>query len=540
MKISGNLIDIILKKIYPATISIANQKILDISRNSNTYSTYIIPGFIDSHIHIESSMMTPVEFAKMQLTHGVIGCIADPHEIANVLGIEGILYMIEHSKNLPFYFNYVIPSCVPATPFETSGYSIGLNEFNKLINNPFIKGSGEVMNVPAVINNDPIIMQMIQETLNYGKVVDGHAPNLSGNDLKKYVTAGINTDHECTNIDEALEKIKLGMKILIREGSAAKDLVQLSPLLKNHSDMCMFCSDDKHPDDLIKWSINYHVNKALTEGYDLFNTLKVASQNPKNHYKLEHGLIQIGDNADFLIADNLKVENIIEVYIKGQLVVKNSKTMIKSNAPTILNNFSATPKSVDQFTVSANGNQVKVIEAFNGSLITKKQIKSLPQTNSLLLTDTSQDIVKIAVINRYCNAPPTVGFITGFGMKEGALASSVAHDSHNIVVIGIKDEDICEVVNMIFREKGGIALKNENYRTILPLPIAGLMSDKDGETVSLEYTTINKLASAMCPKLSAPFMTLSFMALLVIPELKIGDKGLFDVNKFEFTTLYEV
>ncbi len=537
-KISGNIVDVLTGEIYPGTLIVSEGKIREISRETEDYKTFIIPGFIDSHIHIESSMLTPSEFARVCVIHGTVAAVCDPHEIANVLGIKGIDYMIEDARSVPVKFYFCAPSCVPATTLETSGDELGTEKIEELLKRDEILGLGEVMNFPGVINNDPDVMKKIESARRYSKVIDGHAPGLSGEDLEKYVRAGISTNHECLSAEEALENIGAGMLVQIREGSASAILSEMLPLINDHFERFMFCSDDRHPDDLVKGHINDMVKRSLEYGIDIMKVLRIASVNPVMHYGLDSGLLREGDSADFLEVDNLKDMNILKTYIEGRLVAREGKTLIQRSPSKILNNFATHKKSVSDFAVPSSEGRINVIVAMDGQLITERLVAKPKIDKGLVISDTERDILKIAVVNRYRDAPPSVGFVKNFGLKRGAIASSVAHDSHNIVAVGVTNEDIARAVNLIIGEKGGISAVSCDEEMILPLPIAGIMSDNDYETIALNYTAMDRFAKTMGSKLTAPFMTLSFMSLPVIPEIKITDRGIFDGSAFRYIDLF--
>lgn len=536
--VSGNVVDLVKDRIYPGTIFIENSRIVEIKRAKRRYSTYIIPGFVDSHIHIESSMITPAEFAQVAVLHGTVATVSDPHEIANVLGGKGVEYMIGNGKKTPFKFYFGAPSCVPATGFETSGASIGSKETDILLRKKEIRYLSEMMNYPGVINGERPVMAKIRLAQKYGKRIDGHAPGLTGSQLEKYVKAGISTDHETYTYSDALAKIKLGMKILIREGSAAKNFDALVPLLKKHPKMCMFCCDDLHPHELLEGHINRLVKKAVQKGLDVLDVLRCASVNPVKHYNLEVGLLQRGDLADFLVVDNLKNFKILKTYIDGQLVAGNGRSYLKRIKPKLINNFKTDKKTLSELMVKKRGSTFRVIKAFDGQLVTGQMTATAKGENGNVISDTANDILKIVVVNRYKNARPSVAFIKNFGLKKGAMASSVAHDSHNIIAVGVSDADILRVVNYVIDHQGGLAVSYDGKIEILPLSIAGLMSDKRAMDVAKKYIRLDRLVKKLGCNLSDPFMTLSFMALLVIPSLKLSDKGLFDADKFQFVDLF--
>ncbi|MCH5596810.1 adenine deaminase [Niabella ginsengisoli] len=536
-QIKARYVDIKGKSIFPAQITIHDGIISGINPINKlpNDAPYILPGFVDSHVHIESSMLVPSEFAKLAVVHGTVATISDPHEIANVCGMEGVMYMINNGKTVPFKFNFGAPSCVPATTFETAGAALKIDAVKELLKKDEIKYLSEMMNFPGVLNGDEEVIQKIKAAHDLGKPVDGHAPGLRGDDAKRYIEAGISTDHECFTAEEALDKLNLGMKILIREGSAARNFEALIDLLNEFPNQIMFCSDDKHPDSLVSGHINQLCKWAVAKGIDIYKVLQAACINPVEHYKLDVGLLQKGDPADFILVKDLKHFEILKTYINGQLVAQNAKSLIKPQRANIINNFNCTIKEASSFAVQATAETIPVIEALDGQLITNQLLLSPKVENGYFVSDIDKDILKIAVVNRYADAPIAIAFIKNFGLKEGALASSVAHDSHNIVAVGVDDESICKAVNLIIENKGGIsAISNSHREAILPLPVAGLMSNEDGYKIADAYTAIDKMAKEMGSGLGAPFMTLSFMALLVIPELKLSDKGLFDGKKFEF------
>jgi adenine deaminase len=538
--VSGNIIDVFNSEIYPGTLWISDGKIVDIIHENENFPVYIMPGFIDSHVHIESSMLTPSEFGRIAAVHGTVAVVSDPHEIANVLGVYGVRYMIDDAANVPVKFYFGAPSCVPATDFETSGAVIGPEEIEVLMKMARIRYLAEVMNFPGVIYGDPGIIQKINIAKKYSKKIDGHAPGLMGKDLEKYVQAGISTDHECLSKEEAIEKIRLGMKILIREGSAARNFDELIPIAEDYPESCMFCSDDKHPDDLIKGQLNILVNRALAYGIDIMKVLRVACVNPVFHYGLDTGLLRIGDSADFIVTDNIRDFNVLETYINGELIAEKGKPCIPRANPKIVNNFHVKEKNVDEFLIPYIKGNINVIEAIDGQLITNKLVLKPKVADGYAVSDRDRDILKIAVVNRYENSKPATGFIKNFGLNKGAVASSVAHDSHNVIAVGVTDRDICQAVNLIIKEQGGISLVSGKKEKILPLPVAGIMSNKDYAEVAEKYIRIHDMAiKFLGSKLHAPFMTLSFMALPVIPKLKLTDKGLFDGEKFRFIDLFE-
>jgi adenine deaminase len=543
--ITANLVDILNKKIYPAEVVVENKIIKSITPISNfqfPIPNYILPGFIDSHVHVESSMLIPSEFARLAVVHGTVATISDPHEIANVCGMEGVEFMIENGKQVNFKFNFGAPSCVPATIFETAGASLNSDDVKKLLQRDEIKYLSEMMNFPGVLYKDEEVMKKIKYAKELGKPVDGHAPGLRGETAKQYIDAGIYTDHECFTKDEALDKLKYGMKILIREGSAAKNFEALIDLLNDYPDMIMFCSDDKHPDSLVINHINALCARAIAKGIDIFKILQAACINPIHHYKLDVGMLRVGDIADFIVAEDLVNFNIKATYINGELVAENGKSFIKSKQVEPINQFDCNEIIAEDLIVTTKdfpNATIPVIEALDGQLITNRievEVEKLIASDNIHLTSNiEEDILKMVVINRYHNAPIAKCFIKNFGLKKGALASTVAHDSHNIVAVGVDDISLAKAINLVIKAKGGVSATDENKSMIVALPVAGLMSADDGYKVAADYTAIDKMTKEdLGSTLLSPFMTQSFMALLVIPHLKLSDKGLFDGDKFQF------
>ena len=544
--LSGNLVDVHQKKIYPAEIKIENGKIVSITTNLKLQtSNYILPGFIDAHVHIESSMLVPSEFAKLAVVHGTVATVSDPHEIANVCGMEGVEFMIENGKTVPFKFNFGAPSCVPATIFETAGAALDSTDVEKLLKRDEIKYLSEMMNFPGVLNEDEEVMKKIAVAHRLLKPVDGHAPGLKGEQAKQYIAAGITTDHECFTKEEALDKLQNGMKILIREGSAAKNFEALIELLNDYPNQMMFCSDDKHPDSLVLGHIDQLCERAVAKGINVYKVLQAACINPVLHYKLDVGLLKEGDPADFIVVKDLEKFKVVKTYINGELVAEEGRSKIESKKSNVINNFSCSKNEINDFHYLLNKygdeeniEQVNVIEALDGQLITNKLLKSITEVsvrNGLLESNPRNDILKIVVVNRYNDTPIAKAFIKNFGLKQGAIASSVAHDSHNIVAVGVDDESICKAVNMIIEKKGGVSAVGNVKEMVLALPVAGLMSNEDGYKIAASYTAMDKMVKEeLGSTLSSPFMTLSFMALLVIPHLKLSDKGLFDGDSFSF------
>lgn len=540
--VRGRLVDVWKKNIYPAEIKVDNgiiSSITPIGEDAVAVGTFLLPGFVDSHVHIESSMLIPSEFARLAVVHGSVGTVSDPHEIANVCGLEGVAFMINNGKQVPFKFNFGAPSCVPATSFETAGAALNSEDVKTLLAKDEIKYLSEMMNFPGVLHKDPEVMKKIAAAHAAGKPVDGHAPGLRGEQAKEYIEAGISTDHECFTKEEAVDKLSHGMQILIREGSAAKNFEALIELLEDHPRMIMFCSDDKHPDSLVDGHLNQLCARAIAKGHDIFNVIRAACVNPVLHYKLDIGLLRVGDPADFIVAEDLVHFRIKQTYINGELVAENGKSLIPSVASTPINQFNCLPVAAEQFKISTNAypstnGKIPVMEALDGQLITNRLELAGKVIDGNWVSDPANDVLKMVVVNRYHAAPVAKCFIRNFRFTEGAIASSVAHDSHNIVAVGVDDESLARAINLVIAQKGGISCVSSRHEKVLGLPVAGLMSDRDGYEVAASYTEIDTLAKSLGSSLGAPFMTLSFMALLVIPHLKLSDKGLFDGDRFAF------
>ena len=537
--VSGQYVDILSKHIFPATLTIHNGIIKNITPCENAPNHYILPGFIDSHVHIESSMLIPSAFARLAVVHGTIGTISDPHEIANVCGVEGVHYMIDNGKKVPFHFFFGAPSCVPATTYETAGAEINSDAVATLLANEDIYYLSEMMNFPGVLFKDAEVMKKIAAAHKLGKPVDGHAPGLIGEEAKQYIQAGISTDHECFTIEEAVDKLSFGMRILIREGSAAKNFEALYELLDDHPHMMMLCSDDKHPDSLLEGHINALCARAVAKGIDVFNVLRAACINPVLHYKLPTGEVREGDSANFIVVEDLKSFNVKRTYINGVLVAENGKSFIPVVEEKIINQFDACDieaasiqVNINEYPANENG-EIPVIEAIDGQLITNCLWVKPTLIDNKICSNSNEDVLKMVVYNRYFKAAPKMAFIKNFGFKQGAIASTVAHDSHNIIAFGVDDESIVKAINLVIAQKGGISCVNNEEQEVLGLPVAGLMSIQDPYIVADAYTKIDLMAKSLGSTLAAPFMTLSFMALLVIPHLKLSDKGLFDGDGFK-------
>lgn len=538
-KYSGKIIDPLSREMFSGSINVENGVIKKINRESCDEDNYILPGFVDAHIHIESSMLTPQNFSRIAVKYGTVAVISDPHEIANVLGVKGVEYMIKNASKASLKFFFGAPSCVPATQFEKSGAIIGPEEIEKLLRRKDVYFLSEMMNYPGVIYEDEEIIEKLNLAKKYKKNIDGHAPGLNGENLKLYVKHNISTDHECFSYEEAIEKIEMGMNIQIREGSAAKNFEALYPLISEYNDRVMLCSDDLHPDDLIKGHINLLLKKALEKGIDFFDALQVVSVNPVKHYKVDVGLVQEGDRADFIIVKDLNDFEIEKTIINGNVVYDCNKELGEEKLQDRINVFVQNDSHKDNYKVPAEKSIIKVIEIIDGELITRKAIHEVKIENGFIEPDLGKDLLKIVVQNRYVKEKPAIGFIKGFKLKRGGLVSTIAHDSHNIICVGTNDNNISELISWVNKNEGGIAVHDGDNIIGLELGIAGIISDKAIEEVAEKYSELDKIVKAMGSELMAPFMTLSFMALLVIPELKIGNAGLFDVEKFSYTSLFE-
>ena len=537
MKVSGKLVDIHTGDIYPACISIKDGKIENIEKVNSAPNVFIMPGLIDSHIHIESSMVTPGAFAMAAVKHGTCGVVSDPHEIANVLGIKGVEFMINDAKKVPLNFFFGAPSCVPATIYESNGANLDHTEVRRLLKMHEIKYLSEMMNFPGVIHDDREVTKKLNYAKELGKPIDGHAPGLTGKSLQKYIKAGISTDHECSSLKEAREKISLGMKILIREGSAAKNLNSLKALFNTNPDMVMLCSDDLHPEMLQKRHINKLIAGLIADRFNEFDVIRSATVNPSEHYTLDAGLLRPGDSADFIVVDSLDKMNVQETWIRGKKVFSNGKVLFKYQEGRPINKFNCSKVNESDIKVKNKYSDLRIIVAEEGELVTA-EIHGSSGGSEYVTPDIGSDVLKIVVKDRYKDFPPSVGFIKGFGLKQGAFASSIAHDSHNIISVGTNDRDIVNSINEIVRMKGGLAVSSGKTRESLKLNIGGIMTTRSVDEIAHDYDKLNLLVNSFGSEMKAPFMTLSFMALLVIPDLKIGDQGLFDVKKFEQVSLF--
>jgi len=538
----GKIVDIHNKRIYSGEIHYNENGIKSIiEHNDREYENFIIPGFVDSHIHIESTMMTPNEFAHNVVKNGSVAVVADPHEIANVCGVEGVKYMFESSRNTSFKFYFGVPSCVPATSFEICGGQLTSSDIDKLFSTGNYYFLGEFMDVQGIVSNDLSCIAKTEVAKKYNLPIDGHAPGISGDDLDKYVSVGVTTDHEFFSFENSIDKINAGIKIQIREGSASKDFEDMFELIDMYPNDVMLCTDDSHPKDLLDLGhIDKIVKRAVEKGLDIFNILKVACVNPVKHYNLDVGLLREGDSADFVVVKNLTDFKVVKTVINGESVYESGVSLIKRTPCKLINNFNTSRITLSDLQVhNIQAKQLKVISIEDGSLVSDKILVKPLLEGSLVVSDVDNDILKIVLHNRYKAEPVQVGFIKGFGLKSGAFASSVSHDSHNILSIGVSDDAIVEAVNRVVDSKGGLSVFDGESSDILELPIAGLMSNKDINTVSKSYQRVKQKVKNLGCKLDSPFMTLAFMSLIVIPELKLGSRGLFEFSKFEFVDLFE-
>ena len=538
-EITANVVDVFRRKTEAATVRVQNGRIVSIRSSQGRPSTYLMPGFVDSHVHVESSMLIPSEFARVAATHGTVATISDPHEIGNVLGVEGVRFMLENADRVPFQIFFGAPSCVPATNFETAGAQIDATAVARLLDDPRIWYLSEMMNYPGVIAGDREVMAKIDAAQARDKPVDGHAPGLRGPDARTYIEAGITTDHECFTLEEAQEKLSYGAKIQIREGSAARNFEALFPLIDSQPDRCMLASDDKHPDDLLAGHIDELVRRAVGKGADLMNVLQCACLNPVEHYAIPVGLLREGDRADFIEVDNLDDPRVLRTYVGGQLVAERGEALFDAVPAAALNHFAAEPKQVEEFRVAARTGRIHVIVVRDGELITDRILESPRIEQGAVVADPARDLLKMTVVNRYRQAPPSVAFVRNVGLNRGAIASSVAHDSHNVIAVGASDDELCAAVNLVIEAGGGLSAVDGESHHVLPLEIAGLMTSQSGQEVGAAYASLSAIAKELGSTLRAPYMTLSFLALLLIPELKLSDKGLFDGQRFEFVDTFE-
>ncbi len=537
-RIAGWVASIEQRRLQPAEVVVHEGRIeaIESRRAAEVPSVYLLPGFVDAHVHVESSLLPPPEFARLAVVHGTVATVSDPHEIANVLGLEGVRYMLRTGAMVPFLFWFGAPSCVPATRFETAGAELTVEDIRTLFEEgvPYLS---EMMNFPGVLAGDPEVRAKLELAQHYGRPIDGHAPGLRGEQARQYAAAGISTDHECFSLEEALDKVEAGMWVLIREGSAARNFDALHPLLQLYPERCMFCTDDLHPDRLVAGHIDVLVRRAVAQGYDLWTVLRAACLHPVEHYGLPLGRLRPGDPADFIVVEDLASFRVVATYIRGQCVAREGESLLPHQPVECVNRFRKRTIREEELQVAACGTTLRVIEAYDGQLVTGEFHCAAPVRNGVIVADPAHDILKLVVVNRYAEAPPAVAFIRGFGLRRGALASSVAHDSHNVIAVGASDSELCRAINAVMEHAGGLAVAEGEHVRVLPLGIAGLMSPEDGYSVARRYAELDAAAKALGSPLQAPFMTLSFMALLVIPALKLSDRGLFDGRTFRFTSV---
>ena len=537
MNIAGKIIDVHKRRIYPGIVTIKAGKIESVTETERSPDHFIMPGLADAHVHIESSMLVPSHFAVAAVRHGTVAVVTDPHEIANVLGKEGVKFMLDNAENVPVKIVFGAPSCVPATSLESAGAKIGSADIRELIEEGKVKFLAEMMNFPGVIYDDAEVHHKLEAALNAGIPIDGHAPGLTGEELKKYISAGITTDHECSSLEEALEKISGGMKILIREGSAARNLEVLAPLISYYPEKVMLCTDDLHPETLLRGHINKLVARLISMDYNLFDVVRAASVNTYEHYRISAGTLRPGDPADFIIVDDPKTMNVLQTWIDGKCVFDGDKPLFSPGEIVKINKFKCTRLLPDEIRVINEGGKINLIVAVNGELTTDADIVQAGE-GEFVAARPEEDILKIVVKERYNDRPPAVAFIRGFGMKHGAMASSVAHDSHNIIAVGTNDRDIVNAINLIVDAGGGMAVTSEDGAEILKLPVAGIMADLPVTAMAARYEKLSETVRSLGCRLDAPFMTLSFMALLVIPKIKMSDRGLFDGLTFKHIPLF--
>ena len=537
MIITGKIIDIYKRKVYPARINIDGDRIEAIEEVGESDDVYIMPGLADAHVHIESSMLVPSHFAVAAVRQGTVAVVSDPHEIANVLGVEGVRFMTKNAETVPLKILFGAPSCVPATDFESTGARLSAEDIEELLNDGSTGFLAEVMNYPGVVYDDKEVYRKIESAKRKGVRIDGHAPGLTGEALLKYIKAGITTDHECSTIGEALEKIAGGMKILIREGSAAKNLEALAPLLLSYPESVMLCTDDLHPETLANGHINLIVSRLISMGYNMYDVISAATKNAFEHYKINAGTLRKGDPADFIIVDDPARMNVLQTWIDGKCVFDGERTTFSPGIVDKVNRFRCSRLLPREIQVKNQGGNIRVIVAQNGELLTECEIIDAG-TGEYVMPDPEKDFLKICVKERYNDGAPAVAFIKGFGLKKGAMATSVAHDSHNIIAVGCSDREIAAAINMIVDAGGGMSVVSDDGADILKLPVAGLMSDMPVTAMAHRYERLSETVHSLGSRLDAPFMTLSFMALLVIPRLKLSDRGLFDGTDFKHVPLF--
>lgn len=532
--IEGNIVDVLTGEIFPGRIGHEGGVITSVERTPGPFRSFLVPGFIDCHVHIDSSLLCPSRFAEAAVPHGTTAVVTDPHEIANVLGVPGIAWMREDAACAPFRVFFTAPSCVPATPFETSGATLGPAEVEKLLAEDDVVALGEVMNYHGAIARDPDVMAKIRAARVSGKPIDGHGPLLAGNALREYLSLGISTDHECTGAAEAFEKHDLGMRILVRDGSAAKNLAALAPFARMHE--FLLVTDDILASDLLAGHLDTRLATAVSLGVEPLHALRAATIRPAEHYRLPLGAMAKGRKADAVRVADLSSFAVEEVYIGGTLVAAGGAAAFAPRPVPMPGAIRIAPKGADDFALPASGRsaKVRVIRVIPDEIVTGSETADLRVEHGRVVPDAGRDVLLISVVNRYREAPVASGFVSGFGLKTGAIASSVAHDSHNIIAVGTNPGDMAAAVGAIVRESGGLAACGGGSATVLPLPLAGLMSGDPPRDVHERLERLHAAACGMGCVLPRPFMTLSFLSLLVIPRLKIGDRGLFDADAFRF------
>ena len=538
-QLRANVVDVVRQRVFPGTVVVEDGRIKSVTPSDDPGpdpdAGYLMPGFVDAHIHVESSMLTPCQFARTAVTHGTVATISDPHEIANVVGLEGVRFMLDDAARTPMKILFGAPSCVPATTCETAGAALDAEAVARLLDDPRIGYLSEVMNFPGVLNGDPEVVAKLNAAKSRDKPIDGHAPGLRGEQAAAYVHAGITTDHECFTKEEALDKLAAGAMIQVREGSAARNFDALYTLVDEYPDRVMLCSDDKHPDELMLGHINELARRAVAAGMDPMNVIRCACVNPVHHYRLNVGLLRPDDPADFIEVDNLTNFNVQRTFIDGVCVAEQGKPLLPEPDPVKpINRFAAKPIREDDLDLPCASGKARVIVAEDGQLVTRCKVLEVKTQDGLAVAEPGRDILKLVVVNRYEQAPPAVALVRGFSLTRGAIASSVAHDSHNVIAVGASDADLARAINLVIEEQGGLSFADSEQHHVLPLPIAGLMADGPCELIAKTYTTLHTAAQDLGSTLRAPYMTLSFMALLVIPSLKLSDRGLFDGDRFTF------
>lgn len=526
--VDGQLVDVLRGEIYPACVNFDENNIVRIERKLAAPPQYILPGLIDAHVHIESSLLTPYRFAEKAVAHGTTAVVANPHEIANVMGMAGIRYMVDDGKSTPLRFFYSAPSSVPSTAMETSGAVIGWKEVREMLSTGDFVSLGEVMDVPGVLREDPALMSKIEVAVQFGKPIDGHAPGLGGYDLDRYVMAGISTDHECTTVREAEEKDRKGMTVMVREGSAARNLNALMPFASKHKHFLV--TDDLSAVDMADGHVDSLLRKAVAAGMDPIHAIRAASMWPAQHYGLPGGSVYLNGPADLVVVDDLIHFTVLETWIGGRLVAKDGRPLFAGAPTTVPPGIASGEVLAKDLRVTSRRPvaTVRVIKVLPDEVSSLAGTADLDVDDSAVLTDPSRDILLMAVVNRYRPASPAVAFVSGFRLSRGAMASSVAHDSHNLIGVGTDPALLALALNAVAAQGGGYYVTDAVNSVRLELPVAGLMSPLPWDEVARKEGEINAFLQGMGCPLPAPFMTLSFQSLLTVPDLKLGDRGLFD------------